>query len=79
MCGMVDSGCHNHHTPNIGAIIHSLDKCTQMTDDKSFKAIEVLFKDFSKAFDSLQPPKLLISFMDFMSDMQKLSNELRAE
>ena len=31
-----------------------------MLDDKSVKAIEVLFKDIRKAFDWLQPSKSLI-------------------
>ena len=46
-----------------------------MLDDRGIKAVEVLFKDFSKAFDSLQPAKLLKSLIEMgvTSDILKLS------
>ena len=46
-----------------------------MLDDRGIKAVEVLFKDFSKAFDSLQPAKLLKSLVEMgvTSDILKLS------
>ena len=52
-----------------------------MLDDKSVKAIEVLFKDIRKAFDWLQPSKSLIDlgvtsyklelWMNFMQNRQQ--------
>ena len=35
-----------------------------MLDDRGIKAVEVLFKDLSKPFDSLQPAKLLKSLVE---------------
>ena len=38
------------------ALIYAFDKWTKQIDSKSIKAIEVIFKDFFKTFDSMQPP-----------------------
>ena len=43
------------------AIIYTIEHWTKMLDDRGIKAVVVLFKDFSKAFDSLQPAQLLKS------------------
>ena len=46
------------YKPAVGAtdtMIYTLDQWTAMMDDKNTKAVEALFKDFSNAFDSLQP------------------------
>jgi hypothetical protein len=50
------------YQPGLGtrdAIIYTLESWTRQLDNKNNKAVEVIFKDFSKAFDSLQPGKLL--------------------
>ena len=48
------------------AVISTLERWISQLDCKSTKAIEVIYKDFSKAFDSLQPSKLLSA----LSNMQ---------
>ena len=57
------------------AIIYTIEHWTKMLDDRGIKAVEVLFKDFSKAFDSLQPAQLLKSLVEMgvTSDILKLS------
>ena len=35
------------------AIIYTIEHWTKMFNDRGIKAVEILFKDFSKAFDSL--------------------------
>lgn len=44
----------------VDALVHSIDQWTKMLDNKSTAAVNIMFKDFSKAFDCMQP-KLLIS------------------
>ena len=46
------------------AIIYTIEHWTKMIDDRGIKAVEFLFKDFSKAFDSLQPAQLLKSLVE---------------
>jgi hypothetical protein len=45
------------------ALIYTLDQWTAMLD-QSNTAVEVIFKDFTKAFDSLQPNKLIAALKD---------------
>ena len=60
---------------NNGCYYLHIEHWTKMLDDRGIKAVEVLFKDFSKAFDSLQPAKLLKSLVEtgVTSNILKLS------
>ena len=57
------------------AVIFTLEQWTALLDDKSTKAVEVIFKDFSKAFDPLQPSKLatVLADMGVSADILELS------
>ena len=47
-----------------------------MLDDRGIKAVKVLFKDFCKAFGSLQPAQLLKSLVEMgvTSDIDFMTN-----
>ena len=50
------------YQPGLGttdAIIYTLENWIKQLDNRTNKAVEVIYKDFSKAFDSLQPGRLL--------------------
>lgn len=55
-------------------MIFTLEQWTAMLDNKNTKAVEVLYKDFSKAFDSLQPSKLMLALnsLGLSTNMQQL-------
>ena len=65
------------YRPTVGttdALIYTIEKWTHMMDDKNTRAVEVVFKDFSKAFDSLQPNMLMsaLNNLDVTSKMKHL-------
>lgn len=41
------------------ALVETIDRCTKSLDDKSTVCVSVILKDFSKAFDKMQPSILL--------------------
>ena len=58
----------------VDAVVYSLEKWTCMLDQKDTAAVNVILKDFSKAFNRMQPTILLqrLNAMNVTSKMSKL-------
>ena len=65
----------------VDALVYNLDKWTQMLDCKNTVAVNVVFKDFSKAFNCMQPEVLLKRLQDLnvTNNMIRLCNSFLSE
>ena len=66
------------YQPRLGtvdALVYAIDNWTHLLDDKNTAAVNIMFKDFSKAFDCMQPELLKerLQGMEVTSDIIKLS------
>ena len=68
----VDQFAYQQHKGTTDALLWAIDDWTAILDNKSNAAVQVLFKDFSKAFDLMQPSLLL----DTLKSME-VSDEVR--